>query len=59
MGLKQSGQQDYLIADLDRDFGLLEQALHLVPGIIKSNSEGKYRILLHLFGYANYLRKSD
>jgi ATP-dependent DNA helicase RecG len=55
IGLKQSGQQDYLIAALDRDFKLFEQALHLVSDIIRNGEIDKYSTLLYLFGYMNYL----
>lgn len=57
IGIKQSGQQDYLIADLDEDYGLLEQAMYFVQNICKNSDFGKYRLLLYLFGYVGLLKR--
>ncbi len=57
MGIKQSGQQDYLIADLDKDYGLMEQAMFLVQNICKKGDFKNYKLLLYLFGYMNLLKK--
>ncbi len=57
MGLKQSGQQDYLVADLNNDFGLLEQAIHYSQQIIKNNNINKFINLLHIFGYGTLYQK--
>lgn len=54
MGIKQSGQQDYLIANLDNDFELLEQAIDYTQKIVQNNEISKYNLLLQLFGYANF-----
>ena len=54
MGLKQSGQQDYVVADLSDDFDLLEQAIYYAQNIVKNNEVSKYSLLLYLFGYANF-----
>ena len=54
MGLKQSGQQDYVVADLSDDFDLLERAIYYAQNIIKNNEVSKYSLLLYLFGYANF-----
>lgn len=55
MGIKQSGQQQYRIADLDRDFDLLQQATYYVNNILKNNLVKNYLILLDIFGYKNYI----
>lgn len=55
MGIKQSGQQQYRIADLDRDFDLLQQATYYVNNILKNNLVRDYLILLDIFGYKNYI----
>ncbi len=57
MGIKQSGQQDYLVADLDEDYGLIEQAMYLVQNICKKGDFEKYKLLLNLFGYMVFLKK--
>ena len=55
MGLQQSGIKDYRIADLSRDFQLLEEANKRANYIIQNHLENNYINLLYLFGYANYL----
>lgn len=55
MGIKQSGQQQYRIADLDRDFDLLRQATYYVDNILKNNLIKNYSVLLDIFGYKNYI----
>ncbi len=57
IGVKQSGQQDYLVADLDEDYGLMEQAMYLVQNICKKGEFEKYKLLLNLFGYMGFLKK--
>ncbi len=55
MGLRQSGRQQYKIADLDRDFNLLSFAINYTQSAIKNNDINKYKILLDLFGYSNFI----
>jgi ATP-dependent DNA helicase RecG len=55
LGNRQSGTHSYIFANLDRDFGLLEQALVYAQGILEGGRVGEYTDLLHLFGYANCL----
>ena len=54
LGLKQSGQQDYLLADLNTDFYLFERAIYYAQNIVKNNEIDNYRLLLYLFGYYNF-----
>ena len=54
LGLKQSGQQDYLLADLNTDFYLFERAIYYAQNIVKNNEVDNYRLLLYLFGYYNF-----
>lgn len=56
MGLRQSGRQQYKIADLDRDFDLLELAVNYTQKVMKSNNNlDRYKLLLDLFGYSNFI----
>jgi ATP-dependent DNA helicase RecG len=55
VGNRQSGIHDYAFANLNRDFGLLEEAIELSGKIVREGKIGRYTDLLHLFGYANCL----
>jgi ATP-dependent DNA helicase RecG len=55
VGNRQSGIHGYAFANLNRDFGLLEQAIDLSRKIVGEGKIGKYTDLLHLFGYTNCL----
>ncbi len=56
VGLKQSGIKDYKIADLDRDFDLLQEASILAENIVNEGKARNYVMLLYLFNYMDYLR---
>lgn len=56
VGLKQSGMKDYKIADLDRDFDLLQEASILAENIVNEGKARNYVMLLYLFNYMDYLR---
>ena len=47
VGLKQSGIKEYKIADLDRDFDLLQKASDLAEEIVNSNKARDYINLLY------------
>ena len=49
LGLKQSGQQDYLMADLNTDFALFEKAIYTAQNVIKNKQLNRYMLLLYLF----------
>ena len=55
LGLKQSGEMDYKIADLNRDFYLLQEASVLARKIVAEKNIKQYIDLLFLFNYINYL----
>lgn len=57
LGLKQSGQQDYIIADLDTDFPLFERAIYYSQYILKENKVQDFSLLLYLFGYTDFINK--
>lgn len=56
VGLKQSGIKDYKVADLDRDFDLLQEASILAENIVNEGKARNYVMLLYLFNYMDYLR---
>ena len=58
LGLKQSGQQDYIMADLNIDFALFEKAIYVAQNIIKNKQLDNYKLLLYLFGYMDLLDKN-
>lgn len=58
LGLKQSGQQDYLIADLNTDFYLFEQAIYYAQNVIKNKNLERYKLLLYLFGYNDFFNNN-
>ena len=58
LGLKQSGQQDYLMADLNTDFALFEKAIYTAQNVIKNKQLNRYMLLLYLFGYVDLLDKN-
>ena len=55
LGLKQSGNEDFIVADLDRDYDLLIQASNLAKQIIDKNEIKQYLDLLYLFDYVSLL----
>ena len=58
LGLKQSGCQDYIIADLNTDFYLFEKAIYTAQNIIKNGKIKDYKLLLYLFGYIDLLDRN-
>jgi ATP-dependent DNA helicase RecG len=59
LGLKQSGTDEYKIANLDRDFDLFELACQQADKIIENNKINKYILLLYLFGYVDFIKNKD
>ncbi len=55
VGLRQSGARNYIMADLGRDFTLLQEAAKLADYILQNNQLEQYKTLLHLFGYGDCL----
>lgn len=58
IGSKQSGIKEYLVADLDRDFQLLQLASVISEKIIKENKIANYKLLLYLFNKIQYLNRN-
>ncbi|MDR2760851.1 MAG: ATP-dependent DNA helicase RecG [Rickettsiales bacterium] len=54
LGVRQSGDADFLIANLNENMDLLMEANALAKKIADSGSAAKYKDLLYLFDYANY-----
>jgi ATP-dependent DNA helicase RecG len=54
LGVKQSGETDFLIANLNENMELLAEANTLARKIVDNGLVAKYRDLLYLFDYVNY-----
>lgn len=59
LGLKQSGDDEYFVADLDRDFSLFELAMEESERIIKNNELKQYILLLYLFDYVDFIKNRE
>lgn len=59
LGLKQSGTDEYKIADLDKNFDLFELACQKADEIIENNEIRKYLLLLYLFDYVDFIKNKE
>ena len=59
LGLKQSGSDEYKIADLDKNFDLFEVACQQADKIIENGDIKKYLLLLYLFDYVDFIKNKE